>query len=60
MGKRKDDSVLLGERDGRLKKQRRVMDEDERKKHISRNLWLRHTCIYNTTGIIASAAIAQK
>ncbi len=51
------DIRLFSMKDYLLKKQHRVMEEDEKKMHISRNLWLRHTCIYNTTGIIASAAM---
>lgn len=51
------DIRLFSMKDCLLKKQRRVMDEDERKMHVSRNFWLRHTCIYNTTNIIASAAM---
>lgn len=51
------DIRLFSMKDWLLKKQRKIMDEQEEKTHISRNLWLRHTCIYNTTGIIASGAM---
>lgn len=51
------DIRLFSMKDWLLKKQREIMDEHEKKIHISRNLWLRHSCIYNTTGIIASGAM---
>lgn len=51
------DIRLFSVKDWLLKKQREIMDEHEKKIHISRNLWLRHICIYNTTGIIASGAM---
>ncbi|MCM1231139.1 MAG: ABC transporter ATP-binding protein/permease [Muribaculum sp.] len=40
-----------------LKQQRQIMDEHEKKTNISRNFWLRHSCICRTTGIIASGAM---
>lgn len=51
------DIRLFSMKDWLLKKQRQIMDEHEKKIHISRNIWLRHICIYNTTGIVASGAM---
>lgn len=51
------DIRLFSMKDWLLTKQRGIMDEYEKMTHISRNFWLRHTCIYNTTGIIASGAM---
>lgn len=51
------DIRLFSMKDWLLAKQRGIMDEYEKMTHISRNFWLRHTCIYNTTGIIASGAM---
>lgn len=51
------DIRLFSMKDWLLKKQREIMDEHEKKTNISRNLWLRHTCIYSTTNIIASGVM---
>ncbi len=40
-----------------LQKQRRIMDDYEKKYHRSRNFWLRHSIIYSTTSLISSAVM---